>query len=407
MMKLFKTPYLVLFFLILFYCLDYFFRISVGLVFHPLLHQYATTALGIGAFVSLFYWGYAILQIPGGLLLDKCDFKWLVAIMVAGSSVFFAVFAYVDHYWLGLLSRFMIGALSSISFTCVLYFSRNYLSQKWFGLVVGITISCGTFVASLFQLFVSTLLHDVGWHAVYYSIAVIGVLIGATIFLLVYLFSPKLDRSVPVLIPYVSGIRQIIADKTILFVALTGGLFYLPTTLFAAIWGVPFLQHDYHLSLTDASFGVTMLFAGWAVGSPIVGWLMDRLRHYLLLMLVFAVLAGVASLLILNHWRGISVLLFLMGLFSSAQVIVWKVFRDVCPKALSGFAVAYINMLIMLFGAVFHLLAGYLAEHHHLPSQTNVINYAAGLSMMPIAFALVVVCSAVLIRMQRNSENSL
>ena len=65
---------------LLFYCLDFFFRISPGLVVSHLMAQYQLTAFGIAGFSSAFYLGYALFQLPAGLLLDRVSINGLLSL---------------------------------------------------------------------------------------------------------------------------------------------------------------------------------------------------------------------------------------------------------------------------------------------------------------------------------------
>jgi MFS family permease len=45
---------------------------------------------------------------------------------------------------------------------------------------------------------------------------------------------------------------------------------------FGGLWAVPFLQAVYGFERPAAAAIASLLFAGWAVGAPAIGWLSDR-----------------------------------------------------------------------------------------------------------------------------------
>src|SRR5581483_7062273 len=49
-----------------------------------------------------------------------------------------------------------------------------------------------------------------------------------------------------------------------------------PIAVFAALWGVAFLQVKYHISVIMASSLCSMIWLGIGVGSPLLGWVSDR-----------------------------------------------------------------------------------------------------------------------------------
>ena len=383
---------------ILFYCLDYYFRISPSLVFHELQHQYHTDAIGMGAFASAFYMGYLIMQIPSGIMLDRLPLYRVVIPAIILCTLAFIGFVLSHHYWSGYLLRWVVGATSAFSFIAVIYIARQYLDVKWFGLVSGITIAAGTVSASIAQLASAILMQYFHWHTIFITLALWGFVVS-TLLLLPWLKLPPKTRSTISQTSWWQQVKQFSCHPLLILNGLVGGLFYLPTTLFATMWGIPFLQGEYHFSATAASFGVTMLFAGWAIGAPIIGGLADRTTHYMRLVSVGALLGALVSVILVYIEPSLSwmvwLLLFLFGLFSSAQVVVWKCFRDYCPKAIAGYGVAFTNMLIMVFGAVFHLAVGWLMQHV-VNIQAHSLDYKLGLSIIPIAFMLVLILSFIM-----------
>ena len=67
-------------------------------------------------------------------------------------------------------------------------------------------------------------------------------------------------------------------NKQIWIVGFIGMLMYTPTTTFAGLWGVPFVQITRHISTHDAGIIVSAIFLGWIVGAPLVGLLTNALQ---------------------------------------------------------------------------------------------------------------------------------
>lgn len=390
--------------LILFYCLDYYFRISPSLVVMPLMHQYQTTTLGIGAFASIFYLGYLLFQIPAGIMLDRWPFRRLMIPIILVCTGCFIAFICTHHYWLGYLLRFLVGATSAFSFISVLYFTRTYLPARWFSFITGLTVAAGTLSASVAQVVSAKAMQYFSWHQVLIFLSLWGIVVA--ILLSLPRFALKKSHITTPNTPNASAIfsqlLQLLKNKRLVANALIGGLFYLPTTLFASLWGIPFLQSVYQLSITQASTGITCLFAGWAIGAPLVGLAADKIAFPQRLISGFGAAAGIISVFLLYtpHLVGLGVftLLFLFGLFSSAQVIIWKIFDKHCPPSQIGLGTSVTNMLIMLFGVVFHLLVGWLLSTGILYTARGHINFSVGLAILPLVFFIVVVLNGLLSR---------
>jgi predicted MFS family arabinose efflux permease len=381
-----------------FYCLDFYFRLSPSLIIPQLIQQYHTNALGIGAFASAFYLGYVLLQIPGGIILERYSLRSVLVISILLCTISFIIFIYASNFIFGLLLRGFIGATSALSFISVLYIARVYLPLRYFSLISGVTIAAGTLAASLVQIISSITMNYFGWRTVFTFFSLWGIIVAMLLFL------PRLNISKPKHLTrfntqeLLQQLLILLRNKKIILNGFVGGLFYLPTSIFAAVWGISFLQSDYAFTRTKASTGIMLLFAGWAVGSPIVGFICGYIHKQYLIIVVSAILAaGISSIILYEpsftrSW--IYCALFLFGLFSSAQTAVWKIFDSHCPSGVTGIGIAVTNMTIMLAGSIFQLFVGWLLT---APATNNKlflpVNFQLGLSVIPIIFLLAALLS--------------
>jgi MFS family permease len=167
-------------------------------------------------------------------------------------------------------------------------------------------------------------------------------------------------------------------------VGIIGGLFFVIASGFAEMWGIDYLEKTHQFSPSIAALAVSMVFAGWAVGSPIYGWLSDRIgrRSWPLVFggifaaLFMAILLFVPNLSLISAFT----LLFLIGLMCGAEALVFAIGRELGPHQLAGFSVAFINMAVMFSGAIAQPLLGYLLD------VTN--DYQITLFMLPILLLL-------------------
>ena len=141
---------------------------------------------------------------------------------------------------------------------------------------------------------------------------------------------------------------------------------YLPTTVFAELWGIPYLRHAHGLTAHAAGLANSLLFLGFTIGAPLMGYISDRIARRKFPMLLGASVATVLMLTIL-YFPGLSetnvqILMFLLGLFYSAQAIVFAVGRELSPGEAAGTAMAITNMIVMLGGMLLQPLVGHLLD---------------------------------------------
>lgn len=393
-------PWYILTIAIIFYCLDFFFRISPSLVVTQLMSQYHVSSIGIGIFASAFYLGYVVMQIPTGIVLDNFSLRaaFILAILLCCLSYLWFLIAH--NFYLGVGDRFVVGLGSAFSFIGALYIAKRYLPQKFFTLIAGITISLGTLGASLVQIATSFFFKYYSWHLVFEVTAASGFIL--ILLILAFVNRPlaplKSKRDTSNNLPLWQQISRVLSNSKLLINAIIGGLFYLPTSIFAGLWGISFLQLQYHLSATQSSFAIMLLFLGWAIGAPVIGFFAAKYNRDRLLIMAGALIALICCLLLLYTETLTDTLiyfmLFIIGLASSFQVIVWNVFAKISiqKNQNDGLAIAVTNMIIMAIAALFHIVTGELMNHRykHLFIAKNInytiSDYHLALSIIPLAF---------------------
>ncbi|WP_108650348.1 MFS transporter [Dongshaea marina] len=388
-----------------FYCYEFFLRIFPGLVVPQLVAQYQTQALGIAEFASAYYIAYLLAQIPAGLLFDRFSVKKVLtgalALCICGSLIFMAS----SLMWQGIAGRVLIGIGSAFAFVGALYVTKRYLPARYFTTITSLVISLGTIAGAFGQVFASKMIHQFGWQQNMWGIALIG---GGIIAAILLLPSRKLaggaTQTAQPLGLFFAQTWQLIKNRQIWENGVVGGLFYLPTSIFAAVWGITFLVGQYQLDKTQASFAITLIFLGWALGAPVVGWLCDKFGCERRLMMGGALVAAllISGVLYSNQLTLATIYgaLFAFGLASSSQVIVWRIFHQQhFRQEVIGTASALTNMVIMMSGALSQFLVGALINLTHnyrdpgAASPFSVEDLKVALVVLPLCLLLSAVLS--------------
>ena len=151
-------------------------------------------------------------------------------------------------------------------------------------------------------------------------------------------------------------LSKIVRNKQIWINGMFGCLVYLPTTVFAELWGIPYLKIAHGLTQQSADFANSLLFLGFTIGAPLMGLLSDKIKRRKPPMILGAIGAAIIMCFVIYDLNltetTINICMFLLGMLYSAQCIVFAVGRELSPKEAAGTAMAMTNMLVML-GAMF------------------------------------------------------
>ena len=224
---------------------------------------------------------YAGAQVPAGLLLDRFGSK---ALIVSGAAVMASgqlLLAFTESLPAAVAARAVVGLGDAVTFISVLRLVPHWFSPRRVPLVTQLTGICGQLGQVLSAVPFFALLAGAGWTTAYVSVAAIGVLSMVLTLALV--------KNTPngVVVPtHTTSIRETLASVQTVWLrpgTRLGFFTHMGTqfsvTVFALMWGVPYLTEAQGLS-TGASGGLLTISVVAAISSGIVvGIFTGRLPH--------------------------------------------------------------------------------------------------------------------------------
>ena len=160
----------------------------------------------------------------------------------------------------------------------------------------------------------------------------------------------------------------------------TGGFWFLAAWFFfsfsiffsfGGLWGGPFLMQIYGFSKAEAGNILGMMALAMIVGSPIFGWLSDKVFRSRKKVLILASVITLCLTVPLAFFPAamsrpaLYLLCFLLGLFNSAVVIVaFTAAKELFPVEIAGTSVGLANLFPFLGGAVAPPIVGAILEAH-------------------------------------------
>ena len=100
-------------------------------------------AATFGTLAGYYYLGYAGMQIPLGIMLDKMSFRIVTFLAIITASLGTLVFVTTDNWHYLLAGRFLMGAGSGVAFLAVAKITKTYFSEKYHPLMIGLAFSFG------------------------------------------------------------------------------------------------------------------------------------------------------------------------------------------------------------------------------------------------------------------------
>lgn len=291
-------------------------RTSVGVAGLDAARRFETSASALASFAVLQLLVYAGLQVPVGLLLDRHGPRRLIAVGAGLMATGQLLLAVGDTVPLAVSGRVLVGAGDAMTFICVLRLVSAWFPARRVPIMTQATALTGQLGQILSAVPLVALLHGPGWTPAFLSAAALSVLLGVLV-LLVVRDSPAGPLRSHDALP----VRQAVADLRTAWLhpGTRLGLWTHFTaqysgTVFALLWGFPFLVSGEGLDRRTASALFTIfVFAGMAA-APFVGVLVQRhpLRRSWLVLGIVAL--NIAAWTLVLAWPGQAPLWLLVGL---------------------------------------------------------------------------------------------
>lgn len=349
--------------------IEYFARVAPAVIVDSLMHDFNVQALALGSLSAFFYYTYVGMQIPVGILVDRFSLRWLLTSMILLCGVSCLIFATTTHLEIAEFARLMMGFGAAFAFVSALKVAAVWFPAQKFGLLAGLTQALGMLGAAVGQMPMAYLVENLGWRSALCFIASFMILLSVMVALLVR--DPRLPttqaktKKTLAYTPW-SGLLRVLRNPQTWWNALFAGLLYAPTAALAELWGVKFFRQTYHLSNEVAAMGISLIFIGWTIGGPLIGWISDKIQRRKMILIISASLSLLfASLVILVPDLPLGLLfslLFLYGFANTGVATAYAVASEINSQAVAGTSVAFANMVSVIVGAGFQPLIGWMLQ---------------------------------------------
>ena len=382
------------------FVLAFFHRVAPGAVAADLREAYSASATTLGFIAALYFYPYAAMQLPSGVLADSVGPRKLFTAGSIVAGVGSLLFAYAPSVaWL-LLGRALVGLGVAVAFVSVLKLIASWYRDAEFATWVGVLMLLGNLGGMLGAYPLAWLAQTVSWRLVVGAAGAISLLVGLAIWLWVRdspadagLGAPRREQATPGHGGLWAGLAMVAANpRTWPACAMHVGLIgsYLS---FAGLGAVPYLTDGLGLARPTATLHVTMMILGLALGSFAVGTLSDRIGRRLPLVRSLSLLYLAAWLPWVLGWQlplPLSLVASaLMGIGISGASLAWALAKELNPPALAGTATSVVNSAGFIGTALFQPIVGWVLDRAGAGNMLDAYRLAASL-LAAIAFSGVV-----------------
>jgi len=389
-------PYAMWVFPLSFFTYQFILRLWPSLMMQQIMQQFQIDATGFGLLASVYYYGYAGMQLPIAVLLDRFGARYVVCICAVLCGLSTLLFTYTDNWALALISRFLVGAGSAAGFLATSKVISQWFGRQYYARMVGFSFTVGLLGAIYGGKPVSLLVENCGWQQVAFVLACVSIGIGVLTLLFLKTSSTAQEKEQSTLC--VKDLRKLLSSSTIWLLAISNLLMVGPLEGFADVWGVNYLMQAIAVNKADAAGFVSYIFVGMLFGGPLLAAWAKRIGNYSVITMcslgmVLAFLWLLYATTFFNAYS-LSVLFFVVGILCCYQVLVFATGSELVTPAMLGITIAFLNCINMLGGSFFHSTIGWAMDHFWTGLMANGIrtytmqSYQHALLIIPAAAAI-------------------
>ncbi|MCK4869601.1 MAG: MFS transporter [Gammaproteobacteria bacterium] len=393
-------PWLMWVMAALFYCYEFFLQVSPSVMVNDLMNAFSVNAVAIGVLASLYFYAYAAMQIPAGVMLDHFGTRRLLTAAVATCALGTLLFGLTPFFFITALGRLLIGLGSAFAAIGCMHTAATWLPKNRFSMLTGLMVTIGMVGAINGQAPLALVVKHLNWRHTMFVLSAIGLGVAILMWVIIRDRRPihshaELESAERKLL---AGLKHVIKNPQTWLCSTHAGLMFAPTLVFGSLWGVPFIQTKLGINTTAAATIVSILYFGWIIGAPVTGWFSDHFKRRKLFMNIGSVGALLALILVIYGpalpGLAIGTLLFFFGLFSSSLILGFSIVREINPPEDTGAAIGFMNCINMLGGAFIPPLIGVILDltshnkimlaHHHYP----ITSFKFSLVVLPLCMLI-------------------
>ncbi len=353
----------------------YFHRVSTAVVAPDLVQAFHMSGTALGLLSSGYFYTYASMQVPAGLLSDAWGPRKTIASFALVAALGAVIFGLSGNFGIAVVGRILVGfGLSTVFVSSMKVFS-SWFTGREYARISGIFLAVGGAGWLVAATPLAVLSRWYGWRTVFVVIGIVTLFLGLVTWSVI-IDKPGKGRAEAKTESVPAGRRKLAKDMgrilgerrfwpLAVWSFINGGIIF----GFFGLWVGPYLMDVRGLSKIEAGNILAMVALSMIIGSPAIGYLADKVipsRKFLLLF-SSAIQASCWVLMLVYHTsipHGLLyALFFIMGLTSVAStVVLLTATKELFPNEITGTSQGVMNLFPFAASVVFQPLIGLILD---------------------------------------------
>ena len=358
-----------------FYLSGFYQRVAPAVMTDYLMADFNMGAAALGNLSAFYFYSYAAVQIPTGMLVDYWGPRKLLTVGAFIASLGVFLFAAAPNILLADIGRLLIGGAVGVAWVAMLMLSIHWFPPHRFALMSGMGLFCGIAGAVSAGVPLRILVDQFGWRPVMLVSAGVSLIIAVSLWIIVRddpsergyaSFAPPSDTFTHSPASLWTGLLKVFCYKNTWLLSMAPSGVVGPVLAFSGLWGVPFLTTHYGFTPEKSAALTSMLLVACAVGGPLIGTFSDRIgsRKPIYMVCCFTGSACWSVILFVPElplWV-LAFLISVVGFAAGVMVLSFAFVKESVPPSLAGTVSGVCNMGIMIGPMVLQPAMGHVLD---------------------------------------------
>ncbi len=343
----------------------FFHRVSTGSIAGDLQREFAIGAAALGTLGATYFYIYALMQVPSGVLADTLGPRITLALGMVIAGLGSIAYGMAGSFTAAVAARTLAGLGVSVVFVCMLKLCASWFHERRFATAVGAANVAGIVGALAATAPLAWLITYVSWRSVFIVLGGVSLALALAIWFFVR-ESPHGPAVHAAPVNWRAALLEVARNRATwppfwVNVGISGAYM-----TFIGLWAAPFLVHAHGMTSVEAGRYTALTLITFAFSAPAVGILSDRLGVRRSIMIGFAVAFSTTAFL----WamlpapgvNGIALLAVATGVAVPGFTLSWSIAKEVNPPQSAGMAIAIANIGGFVASGILQPLVGWVVD---------------------------------------------
>ena len=245
----------------LFFAYAFIQRVSPSVMTSELMRDFAVGGAALGSLSAFYFYAYASIQLPVGMLTDHFGPRKLMSVAAALCALASIGFGLSDSILTASLGRALIGATVAFGFVGTMAIAGYWFKPSQYAMLAGLLQTVGMSGAIFGQAPLRHLVEGIGWRGTMYLLAIVAVVLAVLVFTLVPQRSRE-QKQTGAKASILKGLKDVTTNFQTWVCAVIGFGMAASMLGFGGLWGVPWLSSVKGYSTVEAAGITSMIFVG-------------------------------------------------------------------------------------------------------------------------------------------------